>query len=152
MSYSVEIPLDAGFLRRECPHCEREFKWHHGPTDERPEDVEDPPVYFCPYCGDSAPPDHWWTKDQLDFAQRTVVGPAIREMADDLKKSFGNQRNSMIKFSVSHNEPEPPAALQEPEDMEIVEPPCHPWEPMKVIQEWSEPLHCLVCGETFGTA
>lgn len=71
------------------------------------------------------------------------------EMADDLKKSFGNQRNSMIKFSVSHNDPEPPSALQEPEDMEIVEPPCHPWEPMKVIEVWSEPLHCLVCGETF---
>ena len=31
----VSFPLDSdGFIRRECPHCEREFKWHHGPANE----------------------------------------------------------------------------------------------------------------------
>jgi hypothetical protein len=33
---SVSMPLDEGFLRRECRGCSRQFKWFHGSTDERP--------------------------------------------------------------------------------------------------------------------
>jgi hypothetical protein len=33
------------------------------------------------------------------------------------------------------DEPEPPAALHEPNDMIIVAPPCHSWEPVKVLEE-----------------
>lgn len=35
---SVPIPRDAdGFIRRECPHCIRQFKWHDGPANEEAE-------------------------------------------------------------------------------------------------------------------
>lgn len=37
---SMSLPLDGdGFLRRECPTCEREFKWVPSPDPEADEDV-----------------------------------------------------------------------------------------------------------------
>lgn len=40
MSFGMTIPLDSdGFLRRECPICEREFKWRPSEA-EAEEDVE----------------------------------------------------------------------------------------------------------------
>jgi hypothetical protein len=35
MSVSMSLPLDEdGFLRRECPTCERQFRWWHTPDEE----------------------------------------------------------------------------------------------------------------------
>lgn len=148
MSISVPIPLDEGFLRRECPRCERQFKWHHGPTDARPDDAHDPPVYACPYCGATAPPSEWWTHEQLDFARDSLAGPVVRQISDELRRRNRGHRGP-ITVSVQHDEPEPPTALHEPSDMVIVEPPCHPWEPMKISEDWTEPVHCLICGQRF---
>jgi hypothetical protein len=33
--------------------------------------------------------------------------------------------------------------------MLIVQSPCHPWEPIKIEEFWSGPIHCLVCGIQF---
>lgn len=151
MSYSMTLPLDDGFLRRECPSCERQFKWHHGPTEDRPEDAIEPDVYWCPYCGETAPPDQWWTVDQLEFAKAGIAGPVMRDVADEFNKSTGRQRNSLIKVSMTHDDPEPPSAIHEPPDMVAVQSPCHPWEPIKVAEDWSESVHCLVCGDRFAT-
>jgi hypothetical protein len=148
-SYSVPLPLDNGFLRRECPHCERQFKWHHGPTPNRPPDAVDPAVYFCPYCGDTALPDHWWTKEQAAYVRDTIAGPAVRAMADELKRTFKNDSSSLIRFDVDYKQPEPPPSLHEPNDMVLIEPPCHTWEPLKVDAAWREPIHCLICGTPF---
>src|SRR4051812_31624365 len=68
-STSVPVPLDSeGFLRRECPTCEREFKWL--PSDDS-EPVE-PGGYYCPYCGIQAPVEHWLTKPQAEFAREVA--------------------------------------------------------------------------------
>lgn len=155
MSMSTELPTDDGFLRRECPHCEREFKWHHGPTEERPTDAVDPLVYTCPLCGDTAPPDHWWTKAQLEYAQQAAVGPAMRSIADELKGAFGKPKKGdliTISMDVDFDEPEPPHALLEPSDMTVVLSPCHPYEPIKVPDDWTDPVHCLLCGQKFALA
>ena len=53
---SVALPLDSdGFLRRECPTCEREFKWLPLPDTEGDEAViagneegKAPESYYCP--------------------------------------------------------------------------------------------------------
>ena len=148
-SYSVQLPLDdEGFLRRECPHCLQEFKWHQGPAAGQPENATDPPVYYCPRCGVSAAPDQWWTQDQLAFMQEYLAGPALREATDAIEKAFRGTRS--VTFRRGHlDEPEPPAALLEPNDMIILAPPCHPWEPVKVPEETTARVHCLVCGEPF---
>ncbi|MGB2874754.1 MAG: EamA family transporter [Gaiellaceae bacterium] len=36
--------------------------------------------------------------------------------------------------------------LAEPDDMKRVDFACHPTEPVKVREDWKDPVHCLVCG------
>ena len=151
-SYSVSFPVDNGFLRRECPHCQSQFKWHHGPTEDRPASAVDPDVYFCPYCGETARPDEWWTRDQIEYAEQAALGPITHDLGDELKRSLGQIQGSglfKVTFSVGENEPEPPAALHEPHDMTLVASPCHAWEPIKIVEDWTGPIHCLICGEQF---
>lgn len=146
----MPLPLDDGYLRRECPLCERQFKWHNGPTDARPPDALDPDVYFCPYCGESAPPDHWWTTEQLDVVQKIGVGELTREVNNMFRDLERETRNGAISFNAGDGgEVEAPDLLHEPSDMVIVAPPCHSWEPIKVDETWREDLHCLLCGEPF---
>lgn len=150
MNISMSLPLDNGFLRRECPHCERQFKWHHGPIEDCPNDAIDPNVYFCPYCGETAPPDQWLTKEQVECAQRLALGESMRFLQDGFKELERKTSGNMVKFKVEKSDPvEPPLPLHEPEDMLIVQSPCHPWEPIKIDESWSEPLHCIVCGNQF---
>ena len=149
MSYSVSLPLDGNFLRRECPRCERQLKWHNGPTVDRPKEVIDPPTYYCPYCGEPSLADEWWTQEQIEFAQQSILGPAVNEIVDELQRSIGSQRNSLIQVSMEFEEPEPPRSLVEPADMVEIQSPCHPWEPIKVYDSWTHPVHCLLCGERF---
>lgn len=150
MSISVTLPLDYGFLRRECPDCERQFKWHHGPTDVRPADAVDPPVYFCPYCGASAPVGHWWTTEQAEHLGQLGTEEIGRALSDAFRDLGRRNRNSLIKFKVKPSAgSEPPDLMHEPHDMVVVEPPCHAWEPIKIADEWAGTLYCLVCGEQF---
>lgn len=144
------MPLDEGFLRRQCPNCNREFKWHSGPTEDRPADATDPPFYYCPYCGSPAGHDDWWTEAQLSQAQQLVAGEGARRINDELRAMAKRQRGGFVKLTVTPvPEPEPPSPMVEPSDMVAVSPPCQPWEPFKVLEDWTEPVHCLICGQQF---
>lgn len=147
---SITLPLDDdGFLRRECPTCEQEFKWHHGATDDEPADAVDPLLYYCPLCGHPSGPDSWWTQEQLDYIQAIALGVAMDELQDEFKKLERSSRG-LLKVEMSPPGVEDiPASLHEPEDMVIVTSPCHAWEPVKVTADWSASLHCLLCGEPF---
>lgn len=152
MEIGLSLPLDAdGFLRRECPTCERQFKWLPGGTGEEPDDYVDPPVYHCPYCAQSAPVDHWWTPEQLEYAQSMAAGPAMDEIQRVIGDAFKGLSGGPfgIRVEVTADEPEPPEPLVEPDDMLGVQPPCHAWEPIKVDEGWNDPVHCLVCGNRF---
>lgn len=66
---SMSLPLDEdGFLRRECPTCEREFKWRADQEDDGEGEATavDEDGYFCPYCGVQAPTGAWHTKEQIE--------------------------------------------------------------------------------------
>lgn len=149
MEFSVSLPLDGdGFLRRQCPHCEQEFKWHYGTTDEAPSDWVDPPVYCCPLCGRAAPPDQWWTRSQNELVEQTMAGPALDLVQDELKRAFRDMPGATFTAS-NTNEVAPLDPLVEPDDMVIISSPCHPWEPMKVTEIATPPFYCLMCGEAF---
>jgi endogenous inhibitor of DNA gyrase (YacG/DUF329 family) len=93
MDIRIDFPLDADqFLRRECPSCSQEFKWHHGATENRPADAVDPPRYTCPLCGNPANHDEWFTQDQLRYQQETVEFNAMDAVNDEMKKAFGKNR------------------------------------------------------------
>lgn len=149
ISISVTLPLDSdGFLRRECPTCEHQFKWFN--HQEGDADAESVDQYFCPLCGVAAGVDAWWTPDQIEYAQ-AAGGPDIdRFVQDALGEAFKGLKGVSFKqnpgFTVGIDAPDP---LVEPDDMIIVEPPCHPNEPLKVPEASTEQVHCLICGRPF---
>jgi hypothetical protein len=147
----IEFPLDGqGFLRRECPLCEREFKWHHGPTKGAPLDESEPVEYFCPYCGENAPLDQWWTKEQVEAIQATALQEAMPQLEEELRDALGPLNRTGFIHSEVHSDPlNPPPPMFESDDMVAVASPCHSHEPIKVEETWSGPLHCLVCGAAF---
>jgi hypothetical protein len=141
----VSVPLDDdGFLRRACPTCEREFKWFNSPGGEG----EPLPVggYFCPYCQVQGPPELWFTNEQVELATnrvaRDIVGPEIAKMSLDLKRST---RGGLISLDMTYEEPDEMDPLVEPNDMRRVDFICHPKEPVKVLDDWARPVHCLIC-------
>jgi hypothetical protein len=132
---SMSVPIDGdGFLRRECPTCEREFKWL--PADES--DPAEPRRYYCPYCAIQAPVDHCLTKGQVEAAQQVVA----RELVDPMMRDFARRTGASYKSNVSDERQE----LVEENDMRRVDFECHPGEPLKVLDDWTEPVHCLICG------
>lgn len=141
----MSIPLDSGgFMRRECPTCERELKWLGAQDDE-----ESTPApeggYFCPYCAVQAPADHWWTKEQLEAAEARIHNEVIKPHIDGLGKSL--QRSAGLHVEIT-TKPMPRAdepELSESDDMRRVDFGCHS-EPVKVLDDWGSPVHCPLCG------
>ena len=89
MDIPISLPLDSeGFVRRECPHCVEQFKWHHGAANEEAEEHPDPDTFYCPLCGQPAGTDSWWTQQQLDYMQGVAMPAAIQQMDDELGKVF----------------------------------------------------------------
>jgi hypothetical protein len=146
--FAMSVPLDDdGFLRRECPICEREFKWLNsegaGIEGEKP----DPAGYYCPYCGLQAPLDAWWTREQLEHAQAIVTQEVIAPELEKLKKSLESSSGGFLRVSAEVSTPAPPASeMTEANDMNRVDFPCHPTEPLKVAETWNDPVYCLICG------
>lgn len=148
MDMSISLPLDEGFLRRECPSCIRQFKWFNGATEEHPPDALEPDAYFCPYCGVAAVKDSWWTPSQIEFVQGTAQHEVLRTAERELG-GLTSRPDSFLRIEVDVPSSSPPAPLTEPSDMSAVAPPCHGYEPVKVYEDWSDPLFCLVCGERY---
>ena len=144
----IELPLDGNFLRRECPNCLRQFKWHDGPTEEQPENLMDSGAYFCPYCGEPAGIDEWWTAEQIDYGEELSIYNASREFAQEFNKLVGNT-SDYLGIEVSSADSSPPMPLVEISDMQKVQSPCHFWEPIKITDDWQEPIHCLICGTKY---
>jgi endogenous inhibitor of DNA gyrase (YacG/DUF329 family) len=149
MDISISLPLDSdGFLRRECPHCEQQFKWHHGPANAEAEAHPDPATYHCPLCGDPAEPGSWWTQEQSDYTEGTAMPTVVRGLQDELPDAFHG--NKHIQFKPDHGDvPDVPSALTEPDDMRIVASPCHAYEPVKVPHDFSGAIYRLICGDAF---
>jgi hypothetical protein len=132
---------DDGFLRRECPHCGREFKWLHG------DGGEEMPAggYHCPYCGGRSE-DGWWTRPQL-----AVIGASVGEYAQEAVyrgfKKLEGRPSKHVKFKANRPTRKPlPDVPDEPNDMRRVDFSCHPKEPVKVLESWTGATHCLMCG------
>jgi hypothetical protein len=145
---SMAVPLDSdGFLRRECPTCEREFKWRPSPEDE---EAQPPPEggYFCPYCAVQAPINSWWTKQQVTTMKSRVFDEVIRPEMDKLADAAASTSGDFLQVSVEVTGPEKAPPLTESDDMRRVDFTCHPGEPVKVLDDWTQMVHCLLCGLT----
>lgn len=85
-SISIPIPIPAdenGFTGRECPRseCEGYFKIELG-TGLKGEGL---PCH-CPYCGHTAGHDHFWTKEQIEYAKSVAMRKITDALHRDLKK------------------------------------------------------------------
>ncbi len=150
VTLSMSVPLDSdGFLRRECPACERDLKWLPNAADDA-ESIEAPEGgYFCPYCATQAPPGSWFTQAQIDLAHgivaTEVVGPALNEFTRDIN-NMAAARGGMLGVSASYEGPDEVDPLTEPNDMRRIDFACHSAEPAKVLDDWDGQVHCLICG------
>lgn len=154
---SVSLPNDEdGFFRRECPECEREFKViaESRPTGAAPKTAGE--TFFCPYCAKSFPVAHFWTKAQLKYREGIAVhegvGPLLEKFSQSMKKlERHNSKFLKVKVTSKGSGPRKPAPLTESNDMVRVDPPCHP-EPMKIAEDWTGDVACLICGKTYSRA
>lgn len=154
VTLGMSIPLDSdGFLRRECPTCEWEFKWLHTSDEEGTAAPVADGGYFCPYCGFQAPTNAWLTQAQVELAQNVVatevVGPMLNKFANEMK-GIGRSSSGLISADVTYDEPGKLDPLTEVDDMTRVDFECHPSEPVKVVDAWSKPVRCLICGRPKG--
>jgi endogenous inhibitor of DNA gyrase (YacG/DUF329 family) len=147
----VQLPLDDdGFLRRQCPSCEQQFKWFSSSGDEGESETHH--QFFCPLCGRPSGSESWYTTEQADYMQE-ISAPEIDRHIQDMVgdafkgiKGFNFRANS--DFTTQTSVPEP---LIEVNDMIIVEPPCHPLEPLKIPSAHLSLVRCLICGSAFST-
>ena len=66
-------------------------------------------------------------------------------VADAFGTAFKSSKT--VRFEPSDDlDATPPGDLQELDDMMIVVPPCHPYEPSKVPTDSGSPYYCLICG------
>ena len=146
----VSVPLDNdGFLRRECPNCHREFKWHNGPANEEAERQPAAETFYCPLCGEPAGADSGWTAAQLDLIENATERYIGQELGD-MFKGLENSSNSFLQIKVDTPDvPDASDPLVEPDDMMVVTSPCHAWEPIKVPESHEGAIPCLVCGSAF---
>lgn len=157
ISISFSVPRDEdGFLRRECPTCERQFKqWVSASDDEDdPSGSDADGVYVCPYCAVEAPRDAWFTTQQIEDAQalalREIFGPAVDQMKRSASRS--NRSTGVIRIDVEASVPELPEPQAEDMTMTRVEFSCHPEQAVKVLDTWDRPVHCLMCGSSSAEA
>jgi hypothetical protein len=122
-------PLDSdGFLRRECPLCVR-----------------------CPYCGQTAPRDQWWTQEQIAyihvFAYNIIAQIVNEQLIRPMKRKFSGRRSGFvsIKFEGKEMAYQKPWASQEPDDMTIHAFPCCDLR-VKLEDDWSQAVYCPQCG------
>ena len=154
VALEMSLPLDSdGFLRRECPTCEREFKWLYTPAEAGASEDAEAPVpdggYFCPYCGVQAEPNSWLTRAQVELAHNMVatrvLGPMLKDFGDDLKK-ISRRSGGMLRAEMKYDSPDELGPLTEVDDMTRIDFDCHRTEPVKVLDDWDRSVRCLICG------
>jgi hypothetical protein len=174
MQLDVSFPLDDdGFLRRECPLCNREFKMKPTSAELRSEaehtthamlaqaaepsaddeaDAGEVRDRWCPYCGQQAPTTSWWTQEQVAYLSvfaRNIMARLVNEhLVRPMKRSLGGAPRGglfSIEFKGSEMEEQEPWIAPEPNDMSQFALPCCNRE-LKITNAAEEVVHCFFCG------
>ena len=86
------------------------------------------------------------------MVQTEILGPTLQGFAKDIQ-GIGRGSGELISASVEYDDPDQLDQLDpltEADDMRRVDFVCHPSEPVKVLDDWRKPVHCLLCGEASG--
>jgi len=174
---NLPFPLDDGeFFRRECPFCHKEFKVllekeeltnlaQKGvdsfmielkeETTDLDESESSETQFICPYCGQQAPNDTWWTQEQrayVDIVAKNNIAKIVNEnLIRPLKKTFQRPSFNMvsIRFEDKGMEQQEPWISPEVNDMEIFDLPCCQRK-IKIEENWQKTIYCFFCGFHYG--
>jgi uncharacterized Zn-finger protein len=153
VEFEVSFPLDDdGFLRRECPHCRREFKLLAADDDPEPLDAategDKETGVFCPYCAQQSYRSELLTRGQRRVVDAAVLNQIVNPELGNLSEALSGLEAASSGLISGHLErsPETSATLTERNDMERVWFTCHGNDPVKVEDGWDRALHCSVCG------
>ena len=134
---ATPIAVDAdGYLRRECPSCEREFKRIVAGSTANKESASN--WFFCPYCGFEAQASRWLTKAQVACTKNIVANHAEQRTSHVGFKSL-NFAAMRDRSDVAHE------TMTESNDMAVVHMTCHPNESIKIYEKWIGTVRCPVC-------
>lgn len=166
INFNISFPLDSdSFLRRECPFCCKEFKillrkeelmdlsketsesFMLETKEDNSEVQLDANDFFCPYCGQAAKNDTWWTKEQEAYI-KIYINNILSNLINDnfikpLKSDFRNSKT--IRFEAKEMELTEPWISPESDDMVAVDLPCCQRK-IKVDEKWSGDIFCFFCG------
>jgi hypothetical protein len=134
MKMSVPVAAEAdsdGFVDRQCPATECEFLFKVQENDWR--DIVSDEAVWCPFCGQQAKSDEWFTHEQIEKAKEAAfaeikhtINQALRRDAERFNRR--QSRRSFISMSMKVNsKPEEivlPAAATDPMQLKIKCPDC----------------------------
>lgn len=168
---NISFPLDKDkFFRRACPFCKREFKiqisdeefaeliqkskelymLERGEGDfEEKESIKenDSERFFCPYCGQEASSEEWWTIEQSRYIQvhvENIMADIVnRDFIEKIERKF--RGNKFIKFKGKKLSMEEPRISPDNNDMIIINLPCCQFK-IKIEENWNKIVHCFYCG------
>jgi hypothetical protein len=159
LSTGVHVHLaedTAGFARRCCPLCARHFKVR-GKAGDAPviqsaflalvphanaEEVPEPPLRYCPYCGQAAAAPAFLTINQRKYLQECAR--SITSQLRDEQLRYVQQDSThptFVRVAPTKREVLPPL---EPDDMVSLQVTCCR-EQMKIKPGWNEDLFCHYC-------
>ncbi len=145
MSIEMKIPLDnEGFLQRECPNCEQQFRLK--PFEDTTEGDAETEFYYCPYCYKSSSTDSWWTKEQLEYAQKLAFQQVVEPELRNLQHQIRSLNSDFIKVDVKSSQVTDSELPNTSDYMVKVEFPCHPETPLKIDKVGVQNIVCLICG------
>jgi hypothetical protein len=164
--FRVELPRDAsGFVRRECPQCQRAFKTRPHrqdacilqrrlaslfPFENAHESFDEVPDGSCLYCGHRAPLDEWLTPGQqahLEALARAWANHVRYEQLAYVSRTLS--LNPRPTFVATEPEALPGPMPPEPDDMRVIPLVCC-GEEVKSLWDWEGPLFCPRCGSCHG--
>ena len=163
MIINVGLPVDKdGGVRRRCPLCIREFKailskaeledftekslksFLLQESDDADTEQEEllQEEHTCPYCGQQASADNWWTHEQeglfMDIARNIAM--------EETQKSFKQLERTMPgRFKAEKVKLKEPRILTEPDDMNVFNLPCCDRK-IKIEEDRSDTVYCFFCG------
>jgi hypothetical protein len=141
---NVGMPVDDdSYFRRACPYCNNEFKI----KKEDQENLISEKDYWCPYCGQTADHNKWWTLEQIQLQRKIAKNVAADIINRDLIKPFQRMNSPSSGFHVTTHELKHGNELINPEinDMTIFSLPCCN-KTIKIAEGWDKTCYCFYCG------
>jgi hypothetical protein len=162
----IELPQDAaGFVRRQCPKCQRIFKTRPSRFDarvlqrrllvlfpfENPHEGYEPvPTWTCFYCGHQADADEWLVRDHVAYLESLARGLAnhvrYEQLAHVTRTLAQNPRPTFVAVAP---EALPESMPDEPEDLRPLNLVCCA-DDVKALWDWDGPFYCPRCGAHHG--